>query len=260
MPTIAESKYWPQLIERYCRSPSIALCRIPEVELFNRILLRAPVLDHCGGDGYIASLAFGGQTLEACVDFDEARLERARSSGRYATVKWGDVGRSLPFEDRRFATVINNSGIEHVPDLDTALREINRVLVPGGRVYLNVLNGRYFENWPFDQQSLKAYRDWQPFYHALNEPEWTRVLEKSGFVGVGFTDYFSPAVGRILADLDYRYSRMYVKHRFSLGTLLESIGTRQQLVQRWQRRLGGLSWDARPGEGVGFTIVAERPA
>src|SRR5262249_44713588 len=124
MPTIAESRCWQPLLERYYRSPSIALCRVPEVELFSGIALRAPVLDHCGGDGFIASLAFPGRQLEACVDFDEARLARASSSRRYASVKWGDVGRSLPFEDGKFATVINNSGIEHVPDLPTALSEI----------------------------------------------------------------------------------------------------------------------------------------
>ena len=258
MPTIAESKFWPLLLERYVRSPSIAMCRIPEVELFSRIPLNFPVLDHCGGDGYIASLAFAGRKLDACVDIDEARLEVARRSGRYAAVKWGDVGKSLPFDDRQFATVINNSGIEHVPDLRTALKEIHRVLRGGGRVYLNVLNGRYFDNWPLDQDSLVAYRDWQPFYHALNEAEWTARLEEAGFWRVSFSDYFPPQVGRILADLDFRFSRMYLKRRFTLVTLLEALGSRRQLARRWDRRLGGLRWDARPGEGVGFTVTAER--
>jgi SAM-dependent methyltransferase len=257
MPTIAESKFWPPLLEHYYRSPSIALCRVPEVELFSRIALSAPVLDHCGGDGYISSLAFAGAKLEACVDLDAARLEAARRSGRYAVVERGDVGKLLPFEDGAFATVINNSGIEHVADLGTALREIHRVLKVGGRVYLNVLNARYFDNWPFDPDSMQAYRDWQPFHHALSESEWSAALEEAGFWRVSFADYFPPEAGRVLADLDYRYSRMFLQHRFTLSTLWEALGSKRRLIKQWQRRLGGLRWDAEPGRGVGFMVAAE---
>jgi SAM-dependent methyltransferase len=260
MPKIAESKFWLPLLGRYCRSPSIAMCRVPEVELFSRIPLEPPVLDHCGGDGYVSSLAFDGRKLDACVDFDGAQLESAQRSGRYENVKWADVGKSLPFEDRRFATVINNSGIEHVPDLRAALSEVHRVLKVGGRVHLNVLNKRYFDNWPFGPESMAAYRDWQPFYHALNESEWVASLEEVGFWRVSFVDYFPPDAGRILADLDFRYSRMFLKRRFSLKTLFESLGTGRQLAKRWDRRLGALKWDAEPGEGVGFTVTAERKA
>jgi len=259
MPTIAESRFWTPLLERYFRSPSIALCRVPEVELFSRLTLQAPVLDHCGGDGYIAALAFPGRVLEACVDIDLARLEAARSSGRYAEVRHGDVGKLLPFADRSFGTVINNSGIEHVPDLHTALTEIYRVLRGGGHVHLNVLNSRYFDNWPFGPASLAAYRAWQPFHHALDEAQWTAQLEAAGFRNVAFSDYFTPETGRILADLDFRYSRMYLQRRFNARTLWESLGSRRQLIKRWNRRLGALRWDAASGQGVGFTVTAERP-
>lgn len=258
MPTIGESEFWPPLLEHYYRSPSIALCRVPEVELLSRIALIPPVLDHCGGDGYISSLAFAGGHLDACVDLDAARLEAARRSGRYAQVKQGDVGKGLPFADGEFATVINNSGIEHVADLRSALAEIRRVLKVGGKVHLNVLNARYFDNWPFDPGSMAAYRAWQPFYHALNESEWTAALQEVGFARVSFADYFPAAAGRILADLDYRYSRMFLRRRFTLATLWEALGSKRQLVKQWDRRLRGLRWDAAPGTGVGFMVTAER--
>jgi len=258
MPTIAESKFWPPLLERYYRSPSIALCRTPEVELFSRLSLQPPVLDHCGGDGYIAALAFPGRTLEACVDLDAARLDAARRGGRYATVKRADVSRTLPFADRQFATVINNSGIEHVADLRNTLREIHRVLQEGGRLHLNVLNARYFAGWPAGAAALAEYRAAQPFHHALDESAWTAHLQQAGFGRIAFSDYLPRDTGRILADLDFRYSRMYLQRRFTPRTVLESLGSKAQLMRRWQRRLGGLRWDAAPGEGVGFMITAER--
>ena len=40
---------------------------------------------------------------------------------------------ALPFADRRFTVVTTGYGLRNVPDLDQALREIHRVLAPGGR-------------------------------------------------------------------------------------------------------------------------------
>jgi len=38
----------------------------------------------------------------------------------------------MPFEDASFQTVISNSVLEHIPDLDAVLLETARVLKPGG--------------------------------------------------------------------------------------------------------------------------------
>jgi ubiquinone/menaquinone biosynthesis methyltransferase len=41
---------------------------------------------------------------------------------------------ALPFADSRFTVVTTGYGLRNVPDLDQALREIHRVLAPGGRL------------------------------------------------------------------------------------------------------------------------------
>ena len=41
---------------------------------------------------------------------------------------------ALPFADGRFTVVTTGYGLRNVPDLDQALREIHRVLAPGGRL------------------------------------------------------------------------------------------------------------------------------
>ncbi|MDQ2683449.1 MAG: class I SAM-dependent methyltransferase, partial [Chloroflexota bacterium] len=40
----------------------------------------------------------------------------------------------IPFDDETFDVVLNNQVMEHVDDLDGVLREIHRVLKPGGQV------------------------------------------------------------------------------------------------------------------------------
>lgn len=60
-------------------------------------------------------------------------------SDRFAYAR-GDVTQRLPFEDGTFECVVAGEIIEHVPDPDSLLREIRRVLVPGGTLVLSTPN------------------------------------------------------------------------------------------------------------------------
>jgi len=89
------------------------------------------VLDACCGTGDLALAAerVGGRVTG--LDFSERMLERARRKS--ATVRWvrGDV-LALPFEDGSFDAVTVGFGIRNVEDLEAGLRELARVLRPGG--------------------------------------------------------------------------------------------------------------------------------
>jgi len=52
----------------------------------------------------------------------------------------GDVTEGLPFPDASFECVIAGEIIEHVPNPDALLREIRRVLIPGGTLVLSTPN------------------------------------------------------------------------------------------------------------------------
>jgi len=53
----------------------------------------------------------------------------------------GDAAR-LPFRDGCFDAVIANNSLEHFPDLAAALREVRRVLEPGGALFASVPDAR----------------------------------------------------------------------------------------------------------------------
>jgi demethylmenaquinone methyltransferase/2-methoxy-6-polyprenyl-1,4-benzoquinol methylase len=91
------------------------------------------VLDACCGTG---DLALAGERAGGRVtglDFSERMLERARRKSQ--TVRWvrGDV-MALPFADASFDAATVGFGIRNVDDLEGGLRELARVLRPGGRL------------------------------------------------------------------------------------------------------------------------------
>lgn len=258
MKTVKESQFFETLLKFYVRSPSVALCRVPELELLSQVQLEKPVLDHCCGDGYIASTAFPQTIIDAGVDISQKQLDIANLRGNYQYLKQADAGVALPFRDGEFTTVINNSGIEHIPNLEVAIAEIARVLRVGGKVYLNVLNSRYFDRWPLSSETASNYRNFQPFYHALDEKSWCDVLERHKLKDVTFIDYFPESTSKVLASLDYRYSAHYFRKRISPLLILERFMPASWLAQRWRTMLGNLQWQAAPGTGSGFLISATK--
>ncbi|MDX6578658.1 MAG: demethylmenaquinone methyltransferase / 2-methoxy-6-polyprenyl,4-benzoquinol methylase [Gaiellales bacterium] len=86
----------------------------------------------CGtGDLAIADLKAGASRVTG-LDFSEAMLARARKK---APLEWiqGDL-LALPFADATFDAATVGFGARNVADLQLALRELRRVLRPGGRL------------------------------------------------------------------------------------------------------------------------------
>jgi len=91
------------------------------------------VLDACCGTGDlgIAAARAGGKVTG--LDFAERMLERARRKA--PEIEWvsGDM-LSLPFADASFDAATVGFGVRNVDDLERGLRELRRVLRPGGRL------------------------------------------------------------------------------------------------------------------------------
>jgi ubiquinone/menaquinone biosynthesis C-methylase UbiE len=103
------------------------------------------VLDVACGTGFVARLAaahvgLAGQV--AGVDLNKGMLAVARqisSSDTALPIEWheGDVT-DLPFDDASFDAVLCQQGMQFFPDIQGAANELNRVMVPDGRLVFTI--------------------------------------------------------------------------------------------------------------------------
>jgi demethylmenaquinone methyltransferase/2-methoxy-6-polyprenyl-1,4-benzoquinol methylase len=91
------------------------------------------VLDACCGTGDLAVAAARAGGRVTGLDFSEPMLERARRKAPELEWVRGDL-LALPFDDATFDAATVGFGVRNVEDLERAVRELRRVLRPGGRV------------------------------------------------------------------------------------------------------------------------------
>ena len=91
------------------------------------------VLDACCGTGDLALAALDAGARVTGLDFSERMLERARRKS--AEVEWvqGDA-LAPPFGDGSFDAATVGCGVRNLDDLERGVRELRRVLRPGGRL------------------------------------------------------------------------------------------------------------------------------
>jgi demethylmenaquinone methyltransferase / 2-methoxy-6-polyprenyl-1,4-benzoquinol methylase len=101
------------------------------------------VLDVCCGTGDLAFELAGrvspGGRVVGC-DFSEAMLDLAREKAarrglESVRFEWADA-LQLPYDDARFDAVTVGFGVRNFADRDQGLREMSRVLKPGGRLVI----------------------------------------------------------------------------------------------------------------------------
>ena len=220
-------------------APHRAILRAVECKFMGRVPLRPPVLDIGCGDGHFASIAYEQLPLDVGIDVFRRDLhEAARRAGVYRKVMFASAT-ALPFADASFNTVVSNCVIEHIPDNAAVLREIYRVLRPGG-VFVTTLPSEHFPGFLFgatvfrklglrglSQAYGRFFNRISNHYHICAPEEWRRRLAAVGFVVVEQTYYFSAAAHR----------RFDLSHYLGVPNLISKrLGGRWMLFD-WQRKL-----------------------
>lgn len=144
--TMADTEVWQvstAAAEVYEASfvPAIFAAWAPRLLAAANVGLGDHVLDVACGTGIAARHALnlvkpGGAVVG--LDINEGMLTVARRVAPGITWQQGDAA-ALPFQDRAFTAVVSQFGMMFFPDRPLALREMWRVLSPGGRLAVAVL-------------------------------------------------------------------------------------------------------------------------
>ncbi|MGI8660843.1 MAG: class I SAM-dependent methyltransferase [Thermoleophilaceae bacterium] len=130
----------------------------------------------CGGGRYSFAMAHMGAAEVVGVDVGEAGLADARRRAEAigaANIEFRHASAlDLPFEDGEFDFVCCCGVLHHTPGVERGLRELQRVLRPGGSCYL-LLYGAGGLYWPLNLVS-------RPFAAALGQSEVDRCIAAAG--------------------------------------------------------------------------------
>ena len=189
-------------------APHRALLRAVEARLMGAVPLEHPVLDVGCGDGHFASVAYR-EPIDVGLDpmGRDLREAAARVPEVYLQVVKGDAT-AMPFEDGTFATVVSNCVIEHIPNVDAALREIGRVLQPGG-TFATTLPSEHYPDFLLGATAARklglkrAGAAYGAFFNRISHHEhvdppeaWRERLAAAGLDMVEHRYYFSPVAHR----------------------------------------------------------------
>ena len=141
------------------------------------------VLDVATGGGHTA-LAFAGFTpVVVAADLTLPMLDAARDFIRgkdVANVRFvaADV-EALPFRDASFGVVTCRIAAHHFPELLPAVRQVCRVLVPGGAFLIQDILGREDRELAAFILEVEKRRD-PSHVRAFTQREWTAFLKAAG--------------------------------------------------------------------------------
>ena len=185
-----------------------AVLRAVKSRFYQDIELPQPVLDLGCGDGHFVTITFD-KPVDFGIDPWAGPVKQAGLRGGYRIVVQG-TGDEIPVLDGTFASVMSNSVLEHIPELDPVLAEVARVIQPGGLFVFCVPNHNFLDNLSvsnfFDRIGLhflgNAYRAFfnriSRHFHCDNPEMWEDRLSRAGFRIERWWHYFSPKALHIL--------------------------------------------------------------
>lgn len=224
--------------------------RIAQIERHAGLLTGARLLDlGAGMGGFAVAAALHGARVtvsEYNLAYCQITQLRAERYGLALPILNG-AGEHLPFTAAQFDVVVCWDVIEHVQDPQAVLAEISRVLRPGGKLFLTVINRRAWVDphyhirglnwiprtwaeWYIERQGRSKansnFRDMQRLstMHYFDYPEFVALARQHGFASLDMNE-IALSEGRFVSQKSSR-------RRLRAG--LRTLGL-EQLAYRVQR-------------------------
>jgi SAM-dependent methyltransferase len=232
--------------------------------------LPSPILDVGCGDGIFARMAYPERQTWG-IDVDPVEVRRAQRTAAYDTLICGSVV-DVDLPEGFFGSAIANCSLEHVPDLDGALRNIRPTLKAGAPFILIVPTPDWTEHLAVAEVlrriglpgPAKAYGEALDrvfkHVHLYGLDEWSRRLEAAGYEVVETRRLVAKSTSRAFDLLMYPSFGAYLIKRFTgrwvLLPGLRSLSSR--LLHRVTQALTYLGSDDLE-LGAGEWLIVARP-
>ncbi|GAA2069960.1 hypothetical protein GCM10009801_20280 [Streptomyces albiaxialis] len=180
----SERRTWAGRADAYAGSFA-RLCAYPVPLLLDAAGVRegAQVLDVGTGTGSAAAAACARGAKVTAVDADPGMVERAARTVPGIDVRLAALPR-LPFADAAFDAVVGNFVLNHVGRPREALRELRRVLCPGGRAALTVWAAPPAPGQALLGRAVRAAGVGRPAHLPSLAPEEDFPRTERGFAGL----------------------------------------------------------------------------
>ena len=205
------------------QGPSLGLWRAAEIAVLREQCYEHPVLDLGCGDGLVTSLVL--PHVEIGVDPNEKALVQAIRSGIYERFEIIPVEETqLP--DNSISTVLSNSVLEHIANIDTVLATLARILRPGGRLIFTTPTPTFSRWLAFPWHGYAARRNKQLCHLNLWSAErWAMHLKKVGLE----VEFVRPYLNHSLVtfwDILELFQQIWIGHHRLLSILWRRIPSR----------------------------------
>lgn len=183
---------WHQLVKAHCALFDLTGKKVFEIG--------------CGRGGFacwLASRSDAGATVSA-ADFSLAAVAKGRQFADRCGihVRWevADI-QAIPHQDEIFDFVVSCETVEHVPSPKKAVRELSRVLKPGGTLFLTTPNylGLMGLYRAYRRLSLRPFtEEGQPINNFMTLPRTLGLIASAGLTvrAIDGTGHYLPFPGR----------------------------------------------------------------
>lgn len=191
---------------------ALALERTLECQLYINKKIEKPVLDLGCGDGIFANTLFDTK-IDAGIDPNSKEIKRAAVSQAYKNLLVC-YGNNIPYPNKSFKTIISNSVMEHIVDIESVLKEAHRLLNDDGKMYLTLPSDKFdqytviarlLHNMGLKKLSQKHKAFFNTFwrhYHYYSFKEWQSLFQSCGFElenGVEYADKYFCVINSLLS-------------------------------------------------------------
>lgn len=180
-------------ISRYLSKVPIALGieRLTEAHQYKFQEIERPILDLGCGDGLFVKFALG-EKIEFGLDPNRREIRAAEKIRAYE-VLLQEYGNKISLRDGQIKSVISNSVLEHIKNLEEVFKEVYRILNTGGSFIFTVPSSNFEKSSAgahifralklkkLEQRWCTFYNVFWRHYHAYSLEEWQHFIESHGF-------------------------------------------------------------------------------